>query len=399
MGRATGPLTILIVARNAGATIGRAIVSCLPESDCRIVLVDDHSTDDTIEKAHAAGGPRVTILGGPDPGGVAVARQQALDALPTPYGAWLDADDEWIPGRADRLTKMLDAGADVATESIDLHDGPSGAWLRRIDVPSCIKVPGGFVRLFERNLLPGDSQVAFRAQAYRSAGGYDGAIRGPESYDVLLRLAARGGRLTTGSMAGYRMYAYPDSLSRGVDRQRAHLAVVLRKHEYEAVRQLYLASGHPEKVAVWALVTMATFRNEHQAALRFLDQTGACDAGASDVLEPDGPWPFPEAWRYAFHRGSSLLALGEDLDNALDWLRRAEAIRPTAEGVNNLGVALARTGEAERAAIAFATAAHRFPGYLDATLNAAAASPERITTHPLRHLPSRDDYHAMKRSA
>jgi glycosyltransferase involved in cell wall biosynthesis len=394
MAAAPGELTILVAARNAGSTIERAIRSCLPDRCRAIILADDRSTDDTVVRARTAGGRALLVVRSPSPGGVATARQQALDAVDTQYAAWLDADDEWIPGRAARLTALLEAGFDVATESIDLHDGPSGVWLRRLETPPCLRAQAGPLRLFERNLLPGDTQVAFRVETYRRAGGYDPTICGPESFDLLLRALRGGATIGIGSEVGYRMYAYPWSLSRNLGRQRASLAVALRKHEYEDVRRLYLDAGLRPRLAAWALVMMAQFRDEPAAALRYLDEACPEESDPLEILEPDGPWPFAEGWRCAFHRGTSLLSLGGHDDDAVVSLRRAESFAPTAEGANNLGVALARTGRRAAAAAAFADASARFEGYADATFNAQALAPDRITTHPLRRGPNRRDYPA-----
>ena len=153
---------------NAAATIERAIASCLGEAGAPILLIDDHSTDDTVARAVAVAGPRLRVVRVPAEG-VSAARQAGLDAVETDFAAWLDADDEWVPGRLARLEAMLRAGHDVATEAIDLHDGPSGAWLQRLTVPAFARGARGAVRLFERNVLPGDTQVAFRASAYREA--------------------------------------------------------------------------------------------------------------------------------------------------------------------------------------------------------------------------------------
>ena len=190
-------MTILIAARNASATIARAVSSCLKEEaqGARLVLIDDHSTDDTVARARAVAGRRLQVVPAGDPGGIAMARQAGLDAVETEFAAWLDADDEWVPGRMARLGAMLRKGYDVAVEAIDLFDGPSGAPLLRLTAPAFLRRPGGSVRLFERNLLPGDTQVAFRLSEFREAGGYDPAIGGPESFDLLLRAFANRGEI------------------------------------------------------------------------------------------------------------------------------------------------------------------------------------------------------------
>ena len=384
--------TLLIAARNAAATIERAVRSACAEPGCPLVLIDDHCTDDTVARARAVAGGRLRVVAAPAPGGVPSARQAGLDSVDTEFAAWLDADDEWIPGRAERLLAPLQAGADVATEAIDLHDGASGAFLRRLAVPEFVRREVTPARLFERNHLPGDTQVAFRTAVFRAAGGYDPAVYGVESFDLLLRAVASGARFHFGPEAGYRMYAYPQSVSRDLARQRAALAAALRKHDYEAVRGLCRAAGEPARVAAWVLVSMALYRGEPDAALTFLDEASPAGVDPGEILEPDGPWPFREGWRRAFLRGTCLLLLGGRDAEAAAELRRAEALEATAEGANNLGVALARGGDIAAARGCFAHAAARYSGYLDARLNSEAEAPACITTHPLRRQASRSEY-------
>lgn len=392
----TPPLTIAICARNAAATIERAVASCLPERDCALLLVDDHCTDDTVARARQIGGHRVKVVEVAAPGGLSRARQAGLDRIGTPFAAWLDADDEWVSGRAKRLVAMLEAGHDVAADAIDLVEGTSGTRLRRLSPPPFLADPGGEARLFERNSLPGDSQAAFGVSAFRSAGGFDVDLEGPESYDILLRVIRAGGRFTFDGRIGYRMHAYPGSLSRNVVRSRGGTATVLRKHDYDAIERLYLHRGHSPLIARWALVAVAMFRGEPAKALSVLAGMPGRTAHDSAVLELEGPWPVPENWRYAFYLGTALLMSGDDNPRALDALAHAERLLPTAEGANNHGVALARAGRPAEAREAFTLARRRFSGYLDAALNLASGQPDQITTHPLRRIASRSEYPGLQ---
>jgi len=388
----TDQITIMIAARNASATIERAVRSCAGETHVPILLVDDHCTDDTVDRARAAAGGALRVIAAPDPGGIPLARQAGLDAVDTPFATWLDADDEWVPGRMPGMLAALEAGADVAVDAFDLHDGVTGTWLRTLTAPAFLARDGGAVRLFERNWLPGDSPVGFNVSTFRQAGGYDPAVYGPESYDLLLRAIARGARFHWRDRVGYRIYAYPGSVSRHIARQRAAVAAALRKHAYEAIRTLYLHAGYDARVAAWALVSVALFRGEPDAALRFLEDASPANADPDAILEPDGPWPFAEGWRRAFTRGVALLLTGGRDDEALAALELAERVAPTAEGANNRGVALARLGRMDEARIAWTLAEERFPGYADPRTNAASPEAFAITTHPLRRLNSRNDY-------
>ena len=47
--------TVILCARNASKTIGRAIKSVVSQADCPILVVDDYSNDDTVSQAEMAG--------------------------------------------------------------------------------------------------------------------------------------------------------------------------------------------------------------------------------------------------------------------------------------------------------------------------------------------------------
>lgn len=385
------PLTVLIAARNAETTIERAIRSCIDEP-IDIVLVDDHCTDDTIAKAKHVAGGKLRIIPSPEPGGLPIARQAGLDAVETAFAAWLDADDEWVVGRAERFINALNKGYDIVTDTIDLYDGDTGKFLRHLKVPGFIINKDGQFRLFERNYLPGDTQVGFRVETFRSAGGYDPDIFGPESYDLLLRAIANGAAFFHLQESGYRMYAYPKSVSRNLPGIRSATAKSLRKHTYENVCSLCQTAGYPTRTITWMLVSMAIFRKEFDTALEFLEKASPVDSDPLEIVDPDGPYPLPEGWRRAFTEGTLRLLLGENDEAAAMSIERAESILPTAEGANNLGVAFSRLGEANRAWGLFVEAMERFPGYLDAQLNLNEAGGSHITTHPLRRQSSRFEY-------
>lgn len=387
-------LTILMAARNAAATVERAMASCVAETDCRLILIDDHCTDDTVAKASAVAGSRLRVLQAPDPGGIPLARQTGLDAIDTEFATWVDADDEWIPGRAARMVQMLDGGVDVAIDAFDLFDGESGRRLRHLPIPAFLQRPGGALRLFERNWLPGDSPVGFRTETFRRAGGYDPAVFGPESYDLLLRALMQDARFGWSAEVGYRIYAYPGSVSRQVERQRAAVATALKKHEYEAVRQRLVAAGYSGRIAAWSLVSMALFRREYGAALQFIDEASPADANPLEVLEADGPWPYREGWRRAFTRGTALLLFGGRDLQALQELKSAEGIESTPEGANNLGIALARLGRSAEAQRLWQAACEGYDGYADARNNLTRPGADHITPLPLRRLAARVDYAA-----
>ena len=136
---------------------------------------------------------------------------------------------------------------------------------------------------------------------------------------------------------------------------------------------------------------MALFRQEFEKSLEFISLAESFITDPDEVLEPNGPCPMPEAWRLAFFRGSSMLLLGQAGD-AEPWLEKAERVRATAEGANNLGVAKAQLGKVRETGKLFQRSLELFPDYSDALANRDSENPSRVTMHPLRNEPSRFEY-------
>lgn len=107
-------VTVLLPARNAEATVARAVRSLLDGTlrDIRVLAVDDGSTDGTRARLEtlAAQDARVEVLDGGGRGLVA-ALSLALSRSTSPYVARMDADDEALPRRLEASVEALEADA------------------------------------------------------------------------------------------------------------------------------------------------------------------------------------------------------------------------------------------------------------------------------------------------
>ena len=184
------------MARNAAATIERAVLSVVGQSRASILLVDDFSTDQTGFLALQAGKGQCTAVRPPLHRALGATRAFGLSQVRTKYTILLDADDAYLPGRIDRAVKQLEQSkAHIWADGIRLRDGVSGAHLKDIPMPTFLKHSPVPFRLFERNYLPGVGQVAFVTGLAQQVG-YDPTLHGPEDIDLVLRLVAAGARIT-----------------------------------------------------------------------------------------------------------------------------------------------------------------------------------------------------------
>ncbi len=384
--------TVIICARNAERTISRAIDSALAQGSPPILLVDDYSEDATARIALEVGGKAISVVRPSEKLGLGNARNVGIHNVKTKYAVWLDADDMLLPGRLDSLEASLASGADVVFDAAELVDGSTQESIRQLPMPEFMLEPGGIVRLFERNYLPGPAWPGVRVAFARDLG-YDTELPTGEDIDFNLRAIAAGGRFRLLAQTGYRQFHYPDSLSRDLELQRSAVRTVLEKHSYEQVRRLFANAGHKPRIADWALCSMALFRSDFGSAVTFAREAYPPESVEEAIIDPNGPLPMTEGWRQAFFMGTlDLLLGGSDSER---WLDRAESLRQTPEGANNLGVAFGRRGDAFEANVHFERALARFPGYRDALLNSrSAVGSFHVTTHPLRWFASRSEYSA-----
>jgi glycosyltransferase involved in cell wall biosynthesis len=356
--------SVLIPATNASATIARAVLSARVQGPSTILLIDHACGDDTVAVARHAGGDLVEVIAVPESATMGGMRQIGLEAVRTDFGMWLDADDELLPGRAARLVSRLDTeGGDLAFDEIDLHDGITGAFIRRIEIPPFLGGRRQTVRLFERNYLPGPGVPAFRTSTARRIG-FDQALHGSEDFDFLLRaIVARAGILLV-RQVGYRQFAYPATLSKNFDNQLSMTREALRKHDPAVVQQLFTRAGYHERTIAWGMVAFLTLRGDFALALAWLKR-------------------LPPGARREFHRGTLLAALGRHTE-ALDPLQQAYDEAGVPELLNNFGVVLAALGRTAEATALFGDALREFPDYRDASANLRSDRPSRLTLMPLR---------------
>ena len=381
------------MARNAAATIERAVLSVVSQSRARVLLVDDFSTDQTGFLALQAGGGQCTVERPPMHLALGATRGFGLAKVSTKYTILLDADDAYLPGRIDKaVTDLEKSNTQIWADGLRLRDGASGAPLKDIQVPEFLRHSPTPYRLFERNHLPGVGQVAF-VTGFAQQVGYDPTLHGPEDIDLVLRMVAAGARFSYDDSIGYEMFAYPTSVSRSLDNQLAMYARGLRKFPLRFIRSFYLQHGSDPVTALWACITVAMYCGTYAKAGSLLDELDAIlpTVSSTYVHEPDGPNPYPEQWRRSFVRGTALLLCGE-VEAAIDDLRKACELLERPESLNNLGVGLRRAGLEAEALASFQRALKLNGEFLDAKRNLATSTRQRITRQPLRALANRSSY-------
>jgi glycosyltransferase involved in cell wall biosynthesis len=109
-------LSVIMPMHDAGATVTRVVESFLEveEAAVEVVVVDDASTDDSVEQVTALGRPEVIIERFETNLGAGVARNRGFQRATGRYALFFDADDEINPVSLTSAIEALDeTGAEV----------------------------------------------------------------------------------------------------------------------------------------------------------------------------------------------------------------------------------------------------------------------------------------------
>lgn len=196
--------------------------------------------------------------------------------------------------------------------------------------------PGAMLRTFERNYLPVPAWPAVRTEVAKKVR-YVTALPTGEDLDFNLRVLRSSGRIKMLPCIRYRQYAYPQSLSLNIRLQRSTVKSVIMKHSDAEVGKPIQPFWFLCKGRILGPLFYGHFRDEYGKADFFLQEAFPARSDPREILELKGTLPIQEGWKQAFFAGTLELFLeGEE---AVNFLERAEGIRPTGEGANNLGVA------------------------------------------------------------
>jgi glycosyltransferase involved in cell wall biosynthesis len=173
-------IAVVIPVRDGERHLAEALESVLAQdlAPREIVVVDDGSTDRSAEVARAAG-PRVRVVS-QEAQGAGAARNRGVAETASPWIAFLDADDRWLPGKLRRQHEALAeaAGAAACVSYLRQFFSPE---LGREDVPQPEYLLG---------LSPSCLLVA--REAFLATGGYSTALRAAEAADWWVRFEAGG---------------------------------------------------------------------------------------------------------------------------------------------------------------------------------------------------------------
>lgn len=183
-------VSVVIPCYNAARTLPRAVASVRAQRvpGVEIIVVDDASVDGT--RASVKPAPDLVLVDLAANGGVSRARNAGIAAARGDHVAFLDADDQWLPGKLARQLAMLEARPEtalVATAGVSMRPGRQAL---PVFPPKNVPVTGAEAwRALLAYPFILTSSVVVRAGVLRRVGGFDETLPVAEDQDLWIRIA------------------------------------------------------------------------------------------------------------------------------------------------------------------------------------------------------------------
>ncbi len=214
-------VSVIIPTYNRGEVVLRALRSVFAQDHAvdQVIVVDDGSTDDTIERVERYF-PGVELIVQTNHG-VSHARNRGIERARNEWLAFLDSDDEWLPGK---ITAQLAA---IMSDGISRVCHSDEIWVRngrRVNPMNKHRKYGGdiFLHCLPRCVMSPSSVVLHRS-VVEELGGFDETLPVCEDYDLWLRIACQTTVLYVPEKLLIKYGGHEDQLSRsswGMDRYR-----------------------------------------------------------------------------------------------------------------------------------------------------------------------------------
>ena len=238
----SGPprISVVIPTRNRAELLPRAVGSVLAQTwtDFELLIVDDHSTDETPAVTARFADGRIRSFRHERNSGQSKALNTGIEHARGEYVAFLDDDDEWLPGKLAAQVALLDAAPPAVglvycwREELDETTG------RRIGTTRFTMRGDIFEHALALHLPVSPSSWLVRRSTARSVGGFDEALRRAKDVDFMSRICARGWHVDFVAQVALLKYRHaggqmtdrtPENLAARAGMVRAHLARYARE--------------------------------------------------------------------------------------------------------------------------------------------------------------------------
>ena len=185
-------ITVVIPTYNRARKLKRSLESVRAQtySNWEVVVVDNHSCDNTDEVVKNFNDTRIRLFKVHNEGVIAVSRNLGVKQARGEYIAFLDSDDWWAPQKLYYSLKQLDLGVDLVYHDMYIATREQQKWFLKKTNDHCLQGD-----VFNDLIMNGpsmvNSSVVVRKSVLQEVGylSEDAGLVAAEDYDLWLRIA------------------------------------------------------------------------------------------------------------------------------------------------------------------------------------------------------------------
>ena len=209
-------ISVVIPLYNKEASIKNTVRSVLSQNHlpAEIIVVDDGSTDESLKRLEEIKNPLIRIIR-QENRGVSVARNRGVSEATTPWIAFLDGDDIWLPDHLETVIKMINAFPKkhfFSTSFAVNHTQDNYV------TDNFYEVENYFQCFFDRSYVVNSSTAVFSKISFMKTSQFDVTLKSGEDIDFWIRLFKNEGLVRSDKVTIiYKMDAENRALGRNIN--------------------------------------------------------------------------------------------------------------------------------------------------------------------------------------
>ncbi len=251
MASETPKVSVVVPVYNTRATVGATLESLRAQTfgDFEVIVVNDGSTDDSMEVCRAFEDARVRIVE-QENRGLAGARNTGLREARGELVGFLDSDDHWLPEKLERHVAQFEADPDLGlaySHSVMMDDDGEDLIIQQREGVA----DTGFADIYTRNVLGNGSNAVLRRAVFTgrprepsrfpALTGFDEELRRAEDFELWCRIAA---------LTDWKIRCLPEALVRYRMNRAGLSANTLAQRKYHLLAMAKVAAYAPERAEI-----------------------------------------------------------------------------------------------------------------------------------------------------
>ena len=223
-------VSIVIPTYNHAPMLQRALATVVEQTyqNWNAIVVNNFSTDNTLEVVATFNDPRIQCVNFRNNGVIGASRNEGIALATGKYVAFLDSDDTWFPTKLEKCVEILESGSDLVCHAEYWID-ESGK--------SRLVAYGPSEAATHHNLIYKGNRISTSATVVRAAllkevHGFDVApeLISTEDYDLWIRLAAKSDKFAFISEPLGEYHRHDNNVSANIEKHLAAELALLAKH-------------------------------------------------------------------------------------------------------------------------------------------------------------------------